>query len=230
MSVTVSPALTNYWAQAQLYDQNTLLSIGTQITSEMAFLTMFNEWGSIEGGKTFGAGEFSSEASYGVKRYWKELRMMFQETDGGCDEGRKLPVGCPELSDSALLDASPRGRSSKDYTSMSAWSRRSKGVSPHCPGGTKRSWMFGMFGLLYIPWAADLWPLVAGKKELSLRTVQRSPIPSEVNGHMWRAPNHSGSTGACGHLERHTKCPEKRRAGRAFLDGHGKTKSKAILV
>ena len=93
----------DYWTQAQLYDQNTLLSIGTQITSEMAFLTMFNEWGRIEGGKTFGAGEYSSEALYGAQRYPKDD----VPGSGGCDEGRKLPFGCPSLSDSAVLDASP---------------------------------------------------------------------------------------------------------------------------
>ena len=64
-----------------MYDTNTLLSIGTPVTSEMAFLTMFSEFGTIEGGRQNGRGEFSSEQLYGIRRYPDELRMMSQEVD-----------------------------------------------------------------------------------------------------------------------------------------------------
>ena len=53
----------------------------TPITSEMALLTMFSEWGTIEGGRKFGLGEFSSEELYGKQRYPEELRMMSQEVE-----------------------------------------------------------------------------------------------------------------------------------------------------
>ena len=62
-------------------DMNTLLSIGTPITSEMAFLTMFSEWGTIEGGRQTGYGEYSSEQLYGKRRYPDKLLMMSQEVD-----------------------------------------------------------------------------------------------------------------------------------------------------
>ena len=64
--MTVAPGGTDYWTQVKLYDANTLLSIGTPITSEMAFLTMFSEFGTIEGGRHFGNGEFSSEQLYRI--------------------------------------------------------------------------------------------------------------------------------------------------------------------
>ena len=79
--VTVAPGGSNYWTQVKMYDTNTLLSIGTPITSDMAFLTMFSEFGTIEGGRQYGNGEFSSEQLYGIRRYPDELRMMSQEVD-----------------------------------------------------------------------------------------------------------------------------------------------------
>ena len=62
--VNVYPGGSDYWAQVKRNDMNTLLSIGTPITSEMAFLTMFSEWGTIEGGRQTGHGEYSSEQLY----------------------------------------------------------------------------------------------------------------------------------------------------------------------
>ena len=64
-----------------MYDMNTLLSIGTPVTSDMAFLTMFSEWGNILGGKQAGRGEYSSEELYGIRRYPDQLRMMSQEVE-----------------------------------------------------------------------------------------------------------------------------------------------------
>ena len=67
--VNVYPGGSDYWTQVKRNDMNTLLSIGTPITSEMAFLTMFSEWGTIEGGRQTGNGEYSSEQLYGIRRY-----------------------------------------------------------------------------------------------------------------------------------------------------------------
>ena len=79
--VTVYPGGSDYWTQIKKSDMNTLLSIGTPITSEMVFLTMFSEWGTIEGGRMTGNGEYSSEQLYGKRRYPDELRMMSQEVE-----------------------------------------------------------------------------------------------------------------------------------------------------
>ena len=83
--VTVYPGGSDYWTQIKKTDMNTLLSIGTPITSEMAFLTMFSEWGTIEGGKATGWGEYSSEQLYGKRRYPDELKMMSQEVEDVMD-------------------------------------------------------------------------------------------------------------------------------------------------
>ena len=74
--VNVYPGGSDYWTQVKRNDMNTLLSIGTPITSEMAFLTMFSEWGTIEGGRH--TGEYSSEQLYGIRHY---PRMMSQEVE-----------------------------------------------------------------------------------------------------------------------------------------------------
>ena len=42
---------------------------------------MFSEWGTIEGGRLTGYGEYSSEQLYGKRRYPDELLMMSQEVD-----------------------------------------------------------------------------------------------------------------------------------------------------
>ena len=72
---------TDYWTKVKMYDVNTLLSIGTPVTSDMAFLTMFSEWGNILGGKQAGRGEYSSQELYGIRRYPDTLRMMSQEVE-----------------------------------------------------------------------------------------------------------------------------------------------------
>ena len=79
--VKVALGGTDYWNKVKLYDMNTLLSIGTPVTSDMAFLTMFSEWGNILGGKQAGRGEYSSEELYGIRRYPDQLRMMSQEVE-----------------------------------------------------------------------------------------------------------------------------------------------------
>ena len=79
--VKVALGGTDYWTKVKLCDMNTLLSIGTPVTSDMAFLTMFSEWGNILGGKQTGRGEYSSEELYGIRRYPDTLRMMSQEVE-----------------------------------------------------------------------------------------------------------------------------------------------------
>ena len=52
---------------------------------------MFSEFGTIEGGRHFGNGEFSSEQLYGIRRYPDELRMMSQEV--GAEGLRPISLG-----------------------------------------------------------------------------------------------------------------------------------------
>ena len=70
----------DYWRKATI-DQFQTLSIGTAITSEMAFMTMFNERGVIDGGLTLRTDDFGSERLYGPKRYPVFLRMLSKEVD-----------------------------------------------------------------------------------------------------------------------------------------------------
>ena len=51
------------------------------ITSDLAFMTMFNEYGTIEGGATLKTDEYGSERLYGPKRYPVSLRMLSKEVD-----------------------------------------------------------------------------------------------------------------------------------------------------
>ena len=66
----------DYWKKSFL-----LLSIGTPITSDLAFMTMFNESGRIEGGLYAKTDEYGSERLYGPKRYPVTLRMLSKEVD-----------------------------------------------------------------------------------------------------------------------------------------------------
>ena len=70
----------DYWRKAQL-DRFLLLSIGTPITSELAFMTMFNEAGRIDGGAYARTDEYGSERLYGPKTYPVALRMLSKEVD-----------------------------------------------------------------------------------------------------------------------------------------------------
>ena len=70
----------DYWRKATI-DQFQTLSIGTAITSEMAFMTMFNERGVIDGGLTLKTDDYGSERLYGPKRYPVFLRMLSKEVD-----------------------------------------------------------------------------------------------------------------------------------------------------
>ena len=65
----------DYWRKAQM-DRFLTLSIGTPITSDLAFMTMFNEAGKIEGGTALRTDEYGSERLYGPKRYPESLRML----------------------------------------------------------------------------------------------------------------------------------------------------------
>ena len=107
--VNVYPGGSDYWTQIKRNDMNTLLSIGTPITSEMAFLTMFSEWGTIEGGRQTGYGEHSSEQLYGRRRYPDELLMMSQEVDDVLTS-REKPLD---------VIACSRGLTSKNHPSVS---------------------------------------------------------------------------------------------------------------
>ena len=73
-------ATEDYWRKSQM-DRFLLLSIGTPITSELAFITMFNEAGRIDGGTYARTDEFGSERLCGPKRYPSALRMLSKEVD-----------------------------------------------------------------------------------------------------------------------------------------------------
>ena len=68
----------DYWKKSKL-DPFLLLSIGTPITSDLAFMTMFNESGRIEGGSR--TDDYGSERLYGPKRYPATFRMLSKEVD-----------------------------------------------------------------------------------------------------------------------------------------------------
>ena len=70
----------DYWKKSKL-DPFLVLSIGVPITSDLAFMTMFNESGRIEGGLHSKTDEYGSERLYGPKRYPVRLRMLSKEVD-----------------------------------------------------------------------------------------------------------------------------------------------------
>ena len=70
----------DFWRKATI-DQFQTLSIGTAITSDMAFMTMFNEQGRIDGGLTLKTDDYGSERLFGPKRYPVFLRMLSKEVD-----------------------------------------------------------------------------------------------------------------------------------------------------
>ena len=70
-------------------DRFLTLSIGTPITSDLAFMTMFNEQGRIEGGIALKTDEYGSERLYGPKRYPASLRMLSKEVDDVMVQGLK---------------------------------------------------------------------------------------------------------------------------------------------
>ena len=80
----------DYWRKATI-DQFQTLSIGTAITSEMAFMTMFNERGVIDGGLALKTDDYGSERLYGPKRYPVFLRMLSKEVDDVMVQ-KKLPL------------------------------------------------------------------------------------------------------------------------------------------
>ena len=80
----------DYWRKATV-DQFQTLSIGTAITSEMAFMTMFNERGVIDGGLALKTDDYGSERLYGPKRYPVFLRMLSKEVDDVMVQ-KKLPL------------------------------------------------------------------------------------------------------------------------------------------
>ena len=70
----------DYWKKSKL-DPFLLLYIGTPITSDLAFMTMFNESGRIDGGLYARTDDYGSDRLYGPKRYPVTLRMLSQEVD-----------------------------------------------------------------------------------------------------------------------------------------------------
>ena len=70
----------DYWKKSKL-DPFLLLSIGTPITSDLAFMTMFSEKGTTEGGRYAKRDEYGSDRLYGPKRYPVTLRMLSEEVD-----------------------------------------------------------------------------------------------------------------------------------------------------
>ena len=65
-AVDIKVGVTDYWTKAN---------------SDLAFLTMFNEARTIEGGRSAKTDEYGSERLYGPKRYPKTLRMLSKEVD-----------------------------------------------------------------------------------------------------------------------------------------------------
>ena len=78
----------DYWRKANV-DRFLTLSIGTPITSDLAFMTMFNETGRIGGGIALKTDEYGSERLYGPKRYPESLRMLSKEVDDVMFQGLK---------------------------------------------------------------------------------------------------------------------------------------------
>ena len=78
----------DYWRKATM-DRFLTLSIGTPVTSDLAFMTMFNEQGRIEGGIALKTDEYGSERLYGPKRYPESLRMLSKEVDDVMVQGLK---------------------------------------------------------------------------------------------------------------------------------------------
>ena len=78
----------DYWRKATM-DRFLTLSIGTPVTSDLAFMTMFNEQGRIEGGVALKTDEYGSERLYGPKRYPESLRMLSKEVDDVMVQGLK---------------------------------------------------------------------------------------------------------------------------------------------
>ena len=72
VAVTVQEGSTTFWAQAKT-DHFSLLSI-----SDLAFLTMFNEGGTIEGGRQARDEEYGSEQLYGAKKFSNEPEDVVQ--------------------------------------------------------------------------------------------------------------------------------------------------------
>ena len=70
----------DYWKKAHM-DRFLTLSIGTPITSDLAFMTMFNEQGRIDGGLNAKTDDYGSERLYTPKRYPESLRMLSKEVD-----------------------------------------------------------------------------------------------------------------------------------------------------
>ena len=59
-AIDIQIGQTDYWEKVKR-EPFIMLSIGTPITSELAFLTMFNEYGVIEGGRSARDEEYGSE-------------------------------------------------------------------------------------------------------------------------------------------------------------------------
>ena len=91
----------DYWRKVQM-DPFLTLSIGTPITSDLAFMTMFNDVGRIEGGVSARTEDYGSERLYGPKRYPESLRMLSKEVDDVLFQGLKpldvLTVRVPHCS------------------------------------------------------------------------------------------------------------------------------------
>ena len=88
-AITISLGVTeDYWRKAQM-DRFLTLSIETPITSELAFVTMFNEAERIDGGTYVRTDDFGSERLYGPKRYPSSLRMLSKEVDDVMVQGLK---------------------------------------------------------------------------------------------------------------------------------------------
>ena len=143
----------DYWRKAQL-DRFLTLSIGTPITSELAFMTMFNEAGRIDGGTYAKTDEFGSERLYGPKRYPASLRMLSKEVDDVLVQRLKRqwsPWMCSLL---------PRGSADACRNCVCVQPGSGHGI---CDGVTGCQTGNGTHGLLHWTRSQDLRPLVARK-------------------------------------------------------------------
>ena len=90
-AIKISLGKTDDYRRKATMDRFLILSIGTPITSDLAFMTMFNEQGRIEGGIALKTDEYGSERLYGPKRYPESLRMLSKEVDDVMVQASRVP-------------------------------------------------------------------------------------------------------------------------------------------
>ena len=149
----------DYWRKATM-DRFLTLSIGTPITSDLAFMTMFNEQGRIEGGVALKTDEYGSERLYGPKRYPESLRMLSKEV--GRDGPGIEAIGCAHVQSTTLLDAGAGGSAGEGDHCIHVQPGSGDGIChgfSRCPTGN------GTGRLLHRTRGTDLRPSVAREED-----------------------------------------------------------------